>query len=73
MYLRGDSYYCGSSSDSDGDDDNSSGLLRGCIPCHLARKRLRAAADALRQRRVSWSSARDHRYRQLHEAAWSAA
>lgn len=70
LYLRGNSYY-GSSSDGAGSDEDLPGLLRGCIPCNLAKKRLRAAADAVRQRRISWSSARDHRYRQLHEAAWS--
>lgn len=68
----GDSYY-GSTSGDDGDGGDPPGLLRGCLPCGLARKRVRAAAAALRQRRISWSSARDHRYRQLHEAAWSAA
>lgn len=71
MYLRGDSYYGSSGSSDDDDDDGTPGLLRGCLPCGRTRKRMRAAAEALRQRRISWSSARDHRYRQLHEAAWS--
>ncbi|KAI3401916.1 hypothetical protein diail_6475 [Diaporthe ilicicola] len=67
----GNSYLDGSSDDEGSPPKRVLRVLRGCLPCGCASERVRALAASLRERRrISWSSARDHRYRQLHDSAW---
>lgn len=61
----------GSYSYLDGSDDTEDyAVVHRCLPCHLFRDRVRGWRAGLVNRRISWQSMRDFRYRQLHDPAW---